>query len=82
MRNEVTARSGRRPGSGRVALAGFATLLAAGLAFPQGAGAATNTISTVAGSDPSAISAATADPPPRLLSTIRPGWRCCPTAAT
>src|SRR5215471_8190278 len=52
MRNELAARSGRRWRSGLVVLAALATLLAAGFAFPQGAVAATGTISTVAGSDP------------------------------
>jgi glucose/arabinose dehydrogenase len=52
MRNELAARSGRRRKSGLVALAALAILLAAGFAFPQGAVAATGTISTVAGSDP------------------------------
>jgi hypothetical protein len=56
MRNELAARSGRRRRSGRVALAALAillaTVLAASFAFPQAAGAATGTISTIAGSDP------------------------------
>jgi hypothetical protein len=53
MQSEVASRSGRRRRSGGVALAALSLLLSAGLAFPQAAGAAgTNTISTVAGSDP------------------------------
>jgi hypothetical protein len=52
MHGELAARNGRRRRSGRVALAVLATLLAAGFALPQGAVAATGTISTVAGSDP------------------------------
>ena len=51
MRGEVAARSGRRRRSGAVAVAALAVLLSAGLAFPQGAIAATNSIVTVAGSD-------------------------------
>src|SRR5262249_51248361 len=50
--NEVDARSGRGWRSGLVVLEAPAPLLAAGFAFPQGAVAATGTISTVAGSDP------------------------------
>jgi hypothetical protein len=52
MRNEVDAGSGRRRRSSRIALAALTTLLAAGLALPQAAVAATSTISTLAGSDP------------------------------
>src|SRR5215471_8102850 len=44
--------NGRRQRSALVALAALATVLAAGFAFPQGAVAATGTISTIAGSDP------------------------------
>src|SRR5215470_128996 len=51
MRSEVAARSGRRRTSGGVAVAGLAILLSAAFAFPREAVAATNTISTVAGSD-------------------------------
>ena len=53
MRSEVAARSGRRRRRGGVAVAGLAILVSAGFAFPQEAsGAATGTISTIAGSDP------------------------------
>src|SRR5262252_8393097 len=51
MRSEVAARSGRRRTSGGVAVAALAIALSAAFAFPQEAVAATNTISTVAGSD-------------------------------
>src|SRR5262245_57194991 len=51
MRSEVAARSGRRLTSGSVALAALAILLSAASAFPPEALAATNTISTIAGSD-------------------------------
>jgi hypothetical protein len=49
MRNETAAQSGRRCASGRVGPGVLAVLLFAVLALPQGASAATNKISTVAG---------------------------------
>src|SRR5262245_51437175 len=51
MRTEVATRSGRRRMNGGVAAAALAILVSAGFALPQEAIAATNTISTVAGSD-------------------------------
>jgi sugar lactone lactonase YvrE len=52
MNREVAARSGRRRRSAGVATAALAISLAAGAAFAPQAGAATGTISTIAGSDP------------------------------
>jgi hypothetical protein len=52
MRNALAARSGWPWRSDLVALAALAIVLAAGVAFPHGAVAATGTISSVAGSDP------------------------------
>jgi hypothetical protein len=51
MRSEEAVPSGRRRVRARVVLAALAILLCAGVAFPHAAGAATNSIATVAGSN-------------------------------
>jgi hypothetical protein len=52
MRREMAARRGRRRKSVGVAVAALAILVSVAVAIPQKAGAATGTISTIAGSDP------------------------------
>jgi hypothetical protein len=52
MRSKVAARRGRRRKSVGVAVAALAILVSVAVAIPQKAGAATGTISTIAGSDP------------------------------
>src|SRR5690349_13687078 len=52
MRSEVAARRGRRRKSVGVAVAALAILVSVAVASPPKAGAATGTISTIAGSDP------------------------------
>jgi hypothetical protein len=52
MRSEVAARRGRRRTSVGVAVAALAIIVSVAVAIPQKAGAATGTISTIAGSDP------------------------------